>query len=51
MKSADNYFDKHRNRADEIFHVVRVDLDPAIGQESLQAVPVVCDIGKLFSEP
>ena len=34
-------------RADQIFNPVGVDLDTAVGQEGLQPVPVIVDIGEL----
>jgi hypothetical protein len=39
------------NRADHVFDPVAIDLDAAIMQEGLQAVPVGMDIGELFTEP
>jgi hypothetical protein len=38
------------NRADQGFDPVGVDLDAAIGQEGLQPVPVVMDVGELFAQ-
>ena len=39
-----------RDGADQIFNLVWFDLDAAIGQECLQPVPVIVDIGKLLSQ-
>ncbi|GAA0295500.1 hypothetical protein GCM10008966_15510 [Rhodovulum strictum] len=38
------------NRTNQIFDIVGVDLDATVGQEGLQPVPVVMDIGELFAE-
>lgn len=38
------------NRADEIFGVVGVDFDAAVGQEGLQSAPITMDIGQFFAE-
>ena len=38
-------------RADQIFNPVGVDLDTAVGQEGLQPVPVIVDIGELLTQP
>ncbi len=40
-----------RDRADRVFYRIVVDLDAAIGEEHLQAVPVVGDVAQLFTEP
>ena len=37
--------------ADQVFDPVGVDLDAAVGQEGLQPVPVVMDVGQLFAQP
>lgn len=37
--------------ADQVFNPVGVDLDAAVGQEGLQPIPVVMDVGHLFSQP
>ena len=37
--------------ADQVFDPVAVDLDAAVGQEGLQPVPVVMDVGQLFAQP
>lgn len=37
-------------RAEWIFHVVAVDLDAAVGQESIQSGPVAEDVGQFLAE-
>lgn len=37
-------------RADQVFYPVGVDLDAAVGQEGLQIVPMVMDVGQLFAQ-
>lgn len=39
-----------RDRADEVFHGVGVDLDAAVGEEGLQAGLLAVDIGQLLTE-
>jgi hypothetical protein len=38
------------DRSDQVFDPVVVDLDATVGQEGLQPVPVVMDIGQLFTQ-
>lgn len=40
-----------RDRADQVFDPVVVNLDTTIGQEGLQPVPVVMDVCELFAQP
>ncbi len=40
-----------RDGADHVFNSVAVDLDAAVMQECLQPIPVVMDVGELFTQP
>ena len=37
--------------ADQVFDPVVVDLDATVGQEGLQPIPVIVDVGELFAQP
>ena len=39
------------DRADQVFDPVGVDLDATVGQEGLQAFPMVMDVGQLLAQP
>jgi len=39
------------DRSDQVFDTVVVDLDAPVGQEGLQTVPVIVDVGQLFAQP
>ena len=49
MAGEESILSVESNRADQIFDFVGVDFDPAVGEESLQAVPVPRDVGELFA--
>ena len=38
------------NRAHEVLDCIGVDLDPAIGQEGLQSIPMAVDVTELFAQ-
>ena len=51
MPGEERVFAIEGDRADQIFDPVGVDLDATVGQEGLQPVPVVVDVGQLFAQP
>lgn len=49
MTSEERFFAIESDRADQVFDPVGVDLDAAVGQEGLQPIPVIMDVGQLFA--
>ena len=49
MASEERIFAIERDGAHEVFHAVAVDLDAAVGEERLQSVPMIMDIGQLLA--
>lgn len=39
-----------RHGADQVFNSVGADLDAAVMQECLQSIPVIVDVGQLFTQ-
>ncbi|GGO62961.1 hypothetical protein GCM10011315_43170 [Roseovarius pacificus] len=51
MAREEGIFAIESNGADQVFDAVVVDLDATVAQEGLQPIPVIVDVGKLFTQP